>query len=83
MSVIKYPYITEKTTIIIDEMNVLTFMVDMRAKKPEIKREIEELFDVTVVSVKTMITHNGNKKALVTLSQDDSASELISRLGVF
>jgi len=83
MSVIKYPYITEKTTVIIDEMNVLTFIVDVRAKKPQIKREIEKLFDVTVTSVKTMITNNGNKKALITLSEEDSAGELISRLGVF
>lgn len=83
MSVIKYPYITEKTTVIIDEMNVLTFMVDVRARKPEIKREIEKLFDVTVISVKTMITNKGNKKALITLSEEDSAGELISRLGVF
>lgn len=83
MSVIKYPYITEKTTVIIDELNVLTFIVDVKAKKPEIKREIEKMFDVTVINVKTLITHKGNKKALITLSEEDSASEIISRLGVF
>ncbi|MDY6957966.1 MAG: 50S ribosomal protein L23 [Halobacteriota archaeon] len=83
MSVIKFPYVTEKATSIMDEKNTLTFMVDVRASKPQIRRDVEKLFDVTVVDVKTMITPKGEKKALVSLSDDDSADDIITRLGVF
>ncbi|MDY6966386.1 MAG: 50S ribosomal protein L23 [Halobacteriota archaeon] len=83
MSVIRYPYVTEKATSIMDEKNIMTFIVDVRASKPQIRREVENLFDVTVTEVKTMITPKGEKKAMVTLSMDDSADDIITRLGVF
>lgn len=81
--VIKHPYITEKATIQIDTNNKLQFLVDVDATKDRIRREIEEMYDVTVIDVKTMMTPKGQKKAIVTLSHEDSAEEVATRLGVF
>jgi large subunit ribosomal protein L23 len=80
--IIKSPYITEKVTGMIDSNNTLEFLVNMKATKPEIKKSLEELYDVEVVSVRTMITSRGDKKAIVKLAGEDSANELATRLGL-
>ena len=51
--VIQRPLITEKSTIERELENVVTFAVDPRANKLEIKRAVENLFDVKVVEVRT------------------------------
>ena len=52
--VIRRPLVTEKSTIGRDTQNLATFAVDVRATKHDIKRAIEELFDVRVTAVRTM-----------------------------
>lgn len=79
---IRHPYVTEKASLGIDAGNKLQFIIDMRSTKNQIRKEIEEKYGVTVIDVKTMITKKG-KKAIVTLSPDDSAEEIATRLGVF
>ena len=76
------PYVTEKASLGIDAGNKLQFMVDMRSTKDQIKKEIEEKYEIAVIDIKMMITRKG-KKAIVTLSPDDSAEEIAARLGVF
>ena len=51
---IKRPLITEKTNIQKDDSNQVTFEVDRRANRVEIKKAIENIFKVNVVSVRTM-----------------------------
>jgi large subunit ribosomal protein L23 len=80
--IIKSPYITEKVTGMIDSNNTLEFLVNMKATKPEIKKSLEELYDVEVVSVRTMITSRGEKKAIVKLAGESDANELATRLGL-
>ncbi len=80
--IIKSPYITEKVTSMIDADNTLEFLVDMKATKPEIRKALEELYDIDVVSVRTMITSRGDKKAVVKLAGDGAANELATRLGL-
>jgi large subunit ribosomal protein L23 len=63
--------------------NKLQFIVDLDAEKPEIRDEIEYQYEVTVESINTQVTMNGDKKATVTLSEDDDAQEVASRIGVF
>uniref|UniRef100_A0A7C3ZR66 Large ribosomal subunit protein uL23 n=1 Tax=Archaeoglobus fulgidus TaxID=2234 RepID=A0A7C3ZR66_ARCFL len=65
------------------EKNVLTAIVDTRARKEEIKKEIEKLFKVEVERVNTLITSKGEKKAYIKLKPDYSAEEILSKLGVF
>jgi len=80
--IIKSPYITEKVTGMIDANNTMEFVVDMKARKPEIKKAIEEQFDVDVICVRTMITSRGEKKAVVKFAGDNTANELATRLGL-
>lgn len=80
--IIKSPYITEKVTGMIDADNTLEFLVNMKATKPEIKKSLEELYDVEILSIRTMITSRGEKKAVVKLAKDGSANELATRLGL-
>ena len=81
--IIKYPFITEKATLSLDKNNTLQFMVDMSARKEQIKKAVEEMYNVKVVKVTTQITSRGGKKAIVTLAPENSAEEIASRLGVF
>ena len=52
--VIKRPLITEKTSIQKELYNQLTFEVDRRANRIEIKRAVETVFNVRVSAVKTI-----------------------------
>jgi len=52
--IIKRPLNTEKTNIQKEIANQVTFEVDRRANRIEIKRAIETAFKVRVASVKTM-----------------------------
>ncbi|MCZ6465471.1 MAG: 50S ribosomal protein L23 [Proteobacteria bacterium] len=52
--VIRRPLVTEKSNIGREEQNLVAFAVDPRANKHEIRRAVEELFKVKVVTVRTM-----------------------------
>ncbi|MGH0036920.1 MAG: 50S ribosomal protein L23 [Myxococcota bacterium] len=52
--VIRKPLITEKSTIGREEHNVVTFAVDPRANKHDVRRAVEQLFSVSVEDVRTM-----------------------------
>lgn len=82
-SVIRHPIITEKAMDAMDFENTLTFVVDLGATKPEIAEAVGDRYDVTVENVNTMVTMDGEKKALVRLSEADDAQDVASRIGVF
>jgi large subunit ribosomal protein L23 len=52
--IIKRPLITEKTSIQKELYNQLTFEVDRRANRIEIKRAIETVFNVRVSDIRTI-----------------------------
>ena len=74
---------TESAVGLIERDNKLTFIVALKANKPNIKRAIEELYEVEVAKVTTLITPTGQKKAYVTLKPDFRASDLAIKLGIF
>jgi len=80
-SIIKYPLSTEKAIRLIETENKLTFIVDKKAKKPEIKKAIEELFKVKVTKVNTLI-YKGKKKAYIKLSPETPAIDVATQLGL-
>ncbi|MCD6138492.1 MAG: 50S ribosomal protein L23 [Deltaproteobacteria bacterium] len=51
---IKRPLVTEKSTIQKEANNQLTFEVDCRANKVEIRRAVEKIFNVHVLDVRTI-----------------------------
>ena len=59
---IKKPVITEKSIRLANEQNVYTFFVDYQAKKSQIKSAIEELFDVEVVKINTLVAPSKRRR---------------------
>ena len=80
--VIKYPLISEDTVMLIEAENKITFIVDLGASKNDVRRAVEELYEVRVDRVSSVITPHGRKKAYVRLSPDFKASDLAVRLGI-
>ena len=80
---IQHPYVTEKATLMAEGNNALQFIVDVNDTKDKVKKEIEELYKVKVLSVNTMLTSKGKKKAIVVFEGPNTATELASRLGIF
>ncbi len=60
-SIIRYPSITEKNTALRTAQNKFVFEVAPTATKPQIKKAVEKLFSVTVMSVNTIVV-KGKKK---------------------
>ena len=75
------PVSTEKAVMKIESENIITFEVDRRKIKTEIKREIEELFNVKIASVKSLIK-NGKKIVYVKLKENFRAIDLATKLGL-
>jgi len=80
--IIKFPSGTEKSIRLMDSENKLVFYVERTAKKAEIKKAIEEGYDVKIVKINTMITNKGMKKAYVKLAEDNPAIDLATKLGM-
>ena len=83
--VIKAPIVTEKTTDLKENNNTITFSVDVKANKTQIKQAVEKIFNVKVESVNTVNVKpkkkrvgrytgktNKVKKAIVKLSEGSS-----------
>ena len=52
--IIKAPIITEKTSDLTQNNNTVTFSVDVRANKTQIKQAVEKIFNVKVENVNTV-----------------------------
>ena len=76
MSVIIKPIISEKMNNVAEKYNRYGFMVTREATKPEIKREIESVYNVKVVRVNTLIqrgkTSTRNTKAGIIVGQKNN-----------
>ena len=88
--ILRRPILTEKSTHQYKKMNQYVFEVALDANKRMIKKAVEELFDVKVIKVNTMvmpakrsrrpqsrrllIRSSAYKKAIVTLAEGDSIS---------
>jgi ribosomal protein uL23 len=82
MSIIIHPLSTEKSIRMMESENMLTFMVGQDASKAEVKKEIEKMFKVKVISVNTNKTPDGRKKAYVKISPETPAIDIATRLGM-
>jgi len=81
MMIVKYPFITEKAMLHMEDSK-LQVIVDFRANKHQIKTDMEELYGFKVSSVRTMTTMKGQKKAIITFEKPDAAHEIATRLGL-
>jgi large subunit ribosomal protein L23 len=75
------PITTEKAVMLVESQNVLTFQTEKTAAKEDIKKEVEDLFEVKVERVRTLI--RGNKKhAYVKLNKKNPAIDVATKLGL-
>ncbi len=82
-NVIIRPVTTESALELIESENKLVFLVDRKFNKRDVKRAVEELYDVNVEKVTTLILPGGMKKAYVKLSPEHSAIDVATEIGVF
>jgi len=75
------PVVTEKAIMMIEAQNVLTFETERNKTKQEIKKEIEEMFEIKIEKIRTMIRNN-KKYAYVKLKKDFLAIDLATKLGL-
>jgi len=80
MKLIK-PVSTEKAVKLLEAENKVVFIVDRRANKQEIKKEVEKLFKVKVEKVQTEIREN-KKIAFVKLKKENLAIDVATKLGL-
>lgn len=79
--IIKFPLSTEKAVRLMESENKLLFVVDIKAKKQDIKKAIEDMFKVKVVKVNTFIS-KGQKRAYIKFSQENPAIDIATQLGL-
>ncbi len=72
---------TEKIVRMIESENLIAFETDRKTTKEEIAKEVEELFDVKVASVRTL-TRKNKKVAYVKLNKDYVAADVAAKLGI-
>jgi large subunit ribosomal protein L23 len=82
MASILYPVTNEKAIGLIEFQNTLTFVVETMATKPQIKKDVEDLFEVKVASVNTLITPTGKKRAYVRLKKEFKADDVAAKLKI-
>jgi len=75
------PVTSEKAVRLIEAENTLLFETSRITKKPEIKKDIEELFKVKVEKVKVFIRKN-KKYAYVKLDKKNPAIDVATKLGM-
>jgi large subunit ribosomal protein L23 len=80
--ILKYPLLSEDAVTLLEAENKITFIVDLRSDKHDVKRAVQELYEVRVAKVNTLITPEGDKKAFVKLTPDFKAADLAVRLGI-
>jgi large subunit ribosomal protein L23 len=79
---VKYPLSTEKSIRLLESENKLVFVVEKKANKNEIKKDIEAMFNVKVKSVNTFVNNKGEKRAYVKFSDETPAIDIATQLGL-
>ena len=80
--VIFYPLMTESASLMVEKDNKLIFIVNLKAGKSDVKRAVEQLYEVKVNKVTMLITPQGEKKAFVKLNPEYKASDVAIKLGI-
>lgn len=80
--VILYPVMTEVASRILEAENKLVFVVSPKASRADIRRAVEELYEVRVEKVTVTVTPKGHKKAFVRLHPDYKAADVAIKLGI-
>ncbi|MDE1768618.1 MAG: 50S ribosomal protein L23 [Candidatus Micrarchaeota archaeon] len=80
MAVLLHPLATEKALNMVDRNNIISYVVDYRSTKTEIKKEFEETFAVKVAQVNTSMSIKNVKKAFIKLKPEFKATDVARKL---
>lgn len=80
--VVLYPLMTEVASRMLETENKLVLMVSLKATKADVRKAVEELYEVGVDKVNVVITPRGEKKAFVKLHPDYKAVDVAIKLGI-
>lgn len=80
--IILYPSMTESASLMVEKENKLVFIVSLKATKTDVKKAVEELYEVKVQKVNLLISSKGRKKAFVKLHPDFKAADVAIKLGI-
>ena len=80
--IIIHPLLSEKSIVVVESQNKLTFVVKIEATKKQIKWAVENALAVKVDAVNTLIDRDGKKRATVKLSKDFKAADIATRFGM-
>jgi len=80
--VILYPLMTESASLMVENENKLVFIVNLRATKSDVRKAVEELYEVEVEKVNMLVTPKGEKKTFVKLHPDYRAADVAIKLGI-
>lgn len=75
------PLITEKAVMLIESQNTLTVEAPIRVSRSEIKKEVEDIFNVKVDKIRTLVK-KGKKYAYVKLNPKHLAMDVATKLGM-
>ncbi len=81
MSVLIEPITTEKIVKMIELENKIVFYVNRKAKKEDIKKELETTFKAKVISINTHVLKN-KKIAFIKLDAKTPAIDIATKLGI-
>ena len=81
-SVLVHPLNTEKANKLMTERNTLTFIVHRLANKVQIKKAFNEIHKVKPLSINTLVTPTGEKKAYIRLRPENEAVGVASKMGM-
>lgn len=75
------PVTSEKAVKLIDTENTLLFEVERNHDKNEIRKEVESLFSVKVIKIRTLM-HKNKKYAYIKLNKQNPAIDVATKLGM-
>jgi len=75
------PITTEKAVKLIELENTLIFEVEREKKKQEIKKEFEEIFNVKVKKIRTLLRKN-KKFCYIKLDKKNPAIDIATKFGM-
>ena len=73
--ILKRPIITERSLALANQQNTYTFEVHATATKNQVKTLIEELFDVTVIRVRTIVSQAKRQNRQETSDQNSWSNQ--------
>ncbi len=76
------PISTERSISAMEKENKLIFIVERKARKEEISKAFETMFNIKPVKINTTIGANGEKKAFIRLPKDKPAIDVATQLGL-